>query len=123
MRSRAKVQRARGGSAPHPDPLPASGAREGDDCPLCGRALGRVRVTGHHLIPRRYKGKETRLLHAVCHRKIHATFTDQELRDHYYSFERLLADEGIPIFVEWLRNKPPEFYVPTQKSRRRQDAR
>ncbi|GLI91965.1 hypothetical protein LMG27198_09570 [Methylocystis echinoides] len=111
-----------GGPAPRPGPIPAGGERE-QSCPLCARELGHIRVTGHHLIPRRYKGKETRLLHAVCHRKIHATFTDQELRDHYNSFERLLAHEDIRVFVEWVRNKPPEFYVPTQMSRRRQDSR
>ncbi|CAJ0852412.1 hypothetical protein AMST5_00552 [freshwater sediment metagenome] len=90
-----------------------------ETCPLCARLLGTVRVTEHHLVPRRYKGNETRLLHAICHRKIHATFTDQELRDHYNSFERLLAHDDIRIFVEWVRNKPPEFYAATRMSRRR----
>ena len=69
---------------------------EDDACPLCGRPLGTLRISEHHLVPRRYKGRETRRLHAICHRKIHATFTDKELRD-----------------------KPPEFYAPTRKSHRR----
>ncbi len=90
-----------------------------ETCPLCARDLGSARVTEHHLIPRRYKGKETRRLHAICHRKIHATFTDQELRDRYNSFEQLLEHEEIQIFVAWVRNKPPEFYVGTNMSRRR----
>lgn len=90
-----------------------------ETCPLCARELGETRVTEHHLIPRRYKGKETRRLHAICHRKIHATFTDQELRDRYHSFERLLEHEDIRIFVAWVRNKPPEFYAPTRISGRR----
>jgi hypothetical protein len=90
-----------------------------ETCPLCARELGSARITAHHLIPRRYKGKETRRLHAICHRKIHATFTDQELRDRYHSFDRLLAHEDIRIFVEWVRNKPPGFYAATRTSRRR----
>lgn len=88
-------------------------------CPLCGRLLGRVRVTEHHLVPRRYKGKETRMMHAICHRKIHATFTDQELRDHYHTFERLLAHDEIRVFVEWVRKKPPAFHAATKMSGRR----
>jgi len=90
-----------------------------DACPLCGRPLGTLRVSEHHLVPRRYKGRETRRLHAICHRKIHATFTDKELRDHFHSFERLLNDPDISAFVDWLRKKPPEFYAPTRKSHRR----
>jgi hypothetical protein len=78
-----------------------------ETCPLCARRLGSAHVTEHHLVPRRYKGKETRRLHAICHRKIHATFTDQELRDRYHSFDRLLGHEDIRIFVEWVRHKPP----------------
>jgi hypothetical protein len=88
-------------------------------CPLCARPLGELHVSEHHLVPRRYKGKETRRLHAICHRKIHATFTDKELRDRFHSFERLLEDADIRAFVDWVSNKPPEFYAPTRKSRRR----
>jgi 5-methylcytosine-specific restriction endonuclease McrA len=90
-----------------------------NSCPLCARPLGTLRVTSHHLVPRRYKGKETRLMHAICHRKIHATFTDRELRDRYHSFERLLEHDDIRTFVDWVRGKPPEFYAPTKASRRR----
>ncbi|WP_363346582.1 HNH endonuclease [Methylocystis echinoides] len=90
-----------------------------ETCPLCARELGGARITEHHLVPRRYKGRETRLMHAICHRKIHATFTDQELRDRYHSFERLLEHEDIQSFVAWVRGKPPGFYVGTKMSRRR----
>lgn len=90
-----------------------------ETCPLCARELGNVRVNEHHLIPRRYKGKETRRMHAICHRKIHATFTDKELRDHFHSFERMFECEEIRVFVEWVRGKPPHFYAPTRKSGRR----
>lgn len=90
-----------------------------DTCPLCGRELGEAHVTEHHLVPRRYKGKATRMMHAICHNKIHATFTDQELRDHYHSFERLLEHEDIRAFVAWVRRKPASFRVGTKMSARR----
>ena len=90
-----------------------------DICPLCARPLGAHRVNGRHLVPRRYKGKETARMHAICHRKIHATFTDQELRDHYLSFARLLAHDDIRVFVAWVRKKPPAFYAATRMSGRR----
>jgi hypothetical protein len=82
----------------------------------------RTRKRAHHRASSRscrYKGKETRLMHAICHRKIHATFTDQQLRDRYHSFERLLEHDDIQTFVAWVRNKPPGFYVGTKTSGRR----
>lgn len=59
------------------------------------------------------------MMHSICHRKIHATFTDQELRDHYHSIERRLEHEDIRTFVEWVRKKPPGFHVATKMSERR----
>lgn len=59
------------------------------------------------------------MMHAICHRKIHATFSDQELRDHYHSFDRLLAHEEIDVFVAWVRSKPSDFHAATKMSGRR----
>jgi hypothetical protein len=83
------------------------------DCELCGRQL----VTGptideHHLIPKlkggRHGPKVT--LHKICHRFIHATFTEAELARVYNTIDRLLEHEAIQRFVGWVSNKAPEFY-------------
>ena len=54
------------GTPPAPPPV----------CPLCGRPI----VPGpsadeHHLVPRSQGGRDKTLVHRVCHRKIHATFS------------------------------------------------
>jgi len=93
-------------------------------CPLCGRPLGDHLIDEHHLIPKTFKGKETVTLHKICHRKIHATFTERELLHHYHTIERLLENEHIRKFVGWVRKKDPGFYdgsddTVTRRTRRR----
>ena len=64
-------------------------------CPLCWRVLGIVNIDEHHLIPKTFKGKAKEPLHKICHRKIHATFTERELLKHYHTWERLREHENI----------------------------
>jgi hypothetical protein len=80
-------------------------------CSICGRLLGDVMVDEHHLIPKTFKGKETITLHKVCHRMIHATFSERELQKYYHTIERLLSDEKMQRFVEWVKKKPLDFYI------------
>ena len=59
-------------------------------CPLCGREI----VPGpsadeHHLVPRSEGGRDKMLVHRICHRKIHATFSEKELARDYASWEAL----------------------------------
>lgn len=47
-------------------------------CPLCDRELiNGGSIDEHHLIPKSHKGKEKVTLHKVCHRALHATFTEK----------------------------------------------
>lgn len=75
----------------------------------------------HHLIPLSKGGRntETILLHKVCHDKIHAVFSETELKRYYHTIPRLLEHEEIRKFVQWLRNKPPAFYDRSVKARKR----
>lgn len=91
-------------------------------CPLCQRKLG-ARVEDHHLVPRTYKGRETVALHPICHRKIHATFTERELKEHFHTIERLRAHEAVCAFVNWISSKPPDFHGRTKPSRALRDKR
>lgn len=50
-----------------------------DPCPLCGRPLGTDNIDRHHLVPKSLKGREQFPIHRICHRKIHATFSEREL--------------------------------------------
>ena len=57
-------------------------------------------------------------MHRVCHRKLHATFTESQLAGDYCTWEALRAHPDIAAFVRWLRNKPPEFYDKSAKTNR-----
>jgi hypothetical protein len=80
-------------------------------CPLCGRELAGI-CNKHHLMPLSKGGRGTRtiILHKICHDKIHAVFTEMELKRYYHTIERLQQHESIANFINWLQKKEPEFY-------------
>jgi hypothetical protein len=73
----------------------------------------------HHWKPKTFKGKDTALLHRLCHNKIHAVFTERELLRYYHTPERILENEEMQKFVEWVKTKPPHFYVSHKDSSER----
>lgn len=87
---------------------------EAERCWLCGRPLGR-RIEWHHPQPKSRGGRRVVPVHPICHRTIHASFTNAEL-------DRMTAD-GIPLsqhpdiarFLGWIAGKPPDFHAPTRK--------
>lgn len=80
-------------------------------CPLCERKLAPP-YNRHHLMPlsKGGRGTTTILLHKICHDKIHAVFTEMELKRHYHTIERLKDHEEISAFINWVRKKEPEYY-------------
>lgn len=80
-------------------------------CALCSRQL-EPPYNRHHLIPlsRGGKGTPTILLHKICHDKIHAVFSEVELKRHYYTIERIQQHEAIAKFIKWVSKKEPHFY-------------
>lgn len=81
-------------------------------CPICDREMIEGPTTDrHHLIPKSKKGKETHLVHLVCHRKVHSLFTEKELATKYNTFEALKEHPEVAKFIEWLANKDPEFVI------------
>jgi hypothetical protein len=91
-------------------------------CPLCDRPLGRV-ADDHHLIPKTFKGKETVRLHKICHRKIHATFTERELLNYFHTVERLREHDEIAKFIKWVAKKDPDFYDSSRETTNRRGKR
>lgn len=80
-------------------------------CPLCGRELvDGPSVDRHHLVPRSLGGKDTILIHKICHQKIHSCFTERELKNGYSSIDAILSNEEIQKFVKWVKKKDPEYY-------------
>lgn len=87
-------------------------------CPLCGRGVPESQQDAHHLVPRSHGGKQTEILHRICHQQIHALLTEAELAKHYNSIEALLAHPAVAAFVAWVRTKPDGFFGRTRKSQR-----
>ena len=84
-------------------------------CELCGIDC---ECTKHHLIPRvRAKNKYKAIkdddsniiwICRQCHDAVHATYTENQLRDLYNTREKLLESSEMKKFIMW-RRKHPEF--------------
>ena len=85
-------------------------------CWLCERPFG-VKVEWHHPVPKSKNGRETVPVHPICHRAIHANFTNAELARMGDDREAVLRNEAVAKFVKWVKRKPPDFYAPTRRSR------
>lgn len=83
-----------------------------DCCALCERALGE-RIERHHLVPRALGGRVVVLLHPICHRKIHSLFRDRELKARYATIPALRAHPKISRFLDWIKDKDPDFHKRT----------
>lgn len=87
-------------------------------CPLCERKIPLAQRDAHHLIPKSKGGRHTEYLHRICHRQIHALFTETELARQFNSVEALLAHPDMASFVAWVKTKPDDFMERTRKSQR-----
>jgi hypothetical protein len=87
-------------------------------CPLCDRTIPSSQRDAHHLVPKSKGGRQTEYLHRICHRQIHALFTETELARQFNSVEALLAHPDIVVFVTWVKTKPDDFMERTRKSQR-----
>ncbi|HCI61092.1 MAG TPA: HNH endonuclease, partial [Erythrobacter sp.] len=56
-------------------------------------------------------------VHPICHRAIHANFTNAQLARIGTDRDALLTDETLARFVEWVADKPPDFHAPTRRPR------
>jgi hypothetical protein len=94
-------------------------ANESQPCAVCGRSLGLVNVDRHHLVPKTFGGKEQYFIHRICHRKIHATFTERELEKVYNTWKVLQAHPDIANFIKWVQKKPSDYYDSTVTANRK----
>mgnify|MGYP006277697207 CR=1 FL=1 len=76
-------------------------------------------VDRHHLVPKTEGGRETVVMHRICHRKIHSVLDERALATTYADPEALKAHPDIAAFVRWVRTKPPEFTKRTEPTKRR----
>lgn len=90
-------------------------------CPLCDRAIPSSQRDAHHLTPKSRGGVQTVWLHRICHRQIHALFSESELAREYHQIDALRAHPEMLRFLEWVRRKPGHFFERTRKSQRLRD--
>lgn len=84
------------------------------DCWLCGRPMGE-KIEWHHPVPKAKKGRVKVQVHPICHRTIHANFTNSELARMGADRDKVLENEGVAKFVAWISSKPPDFHAPTKR--------
>jgi hypothetical protein len=87
-------------------------------CPICDRPIPDSQKDAHHLIPKSKGGKTTEYLHRICHKQIHALFTETELAQQYHHAQILREHPEMVKFIQWVKNKPNAFYEKTRKSAR-----
>jgi len=87
-------------------------------CPICERQIPPEQMDAHHLIPRSKGGRETEYLHRICHRQIHALFSETELARRLNSADAIRQHPQMQRFIEWVKNKPDGFYERVAKSGR-----
>ena len=68
-------------------------------------------------MPKAKKGRFTVPVHPICHKAIHANFTNAELARIGEDREALLQNEALSKFVRWVADKPPDFHAPTRTAR------
>ena len=92
-------------------------------CELCDREILPQDESEHHLIPKERDGNSgsTSILHEICHRQIHALFSNKELELLYNTIGKLKKQSDINRFIKWVRKKPVDFNVKTRIRRKRRD--
>ena len=98
--------------------IPAIQMPETSICPICDRPIPDSQKDAHHLIPKSKGGKTTEYLHRICHKQIHALFTESELAQQYHHAQILREHPEMKKFIQWVEGKPDAFYEKTRKSSR-----
>jgi hypothetical protein len=102
-------------SADAPAPAPPVERR----CPLCDRPLpDGPTVDLHHPTPRSLGGTATVPMHRICHRKLHASFTERELAAFGDDWAALRAVPEIGAFTRWVARRPVTFYDGSRRMKR-----
>jgi hypothetical protein len=119
VKGRIKRQQAQAAAARMAEHHAAAAAGQPDPmCPLCDRPIPAAQRDAHHLVPKSRGGVHTVWLHRICHRQVHALFTETELARQLHRAEALRAHPDMQRFLEWVRRKPNDFFERTRKSER-----
>jgi hypothetical protein len=87
-------------------------------CPICERPIPESQKDAHHLVPKSRGGRHAEYLHRICHRQIHALFSETELALTFNTAAALQQHPEMQRFIRWVKSKPNHFYEKTRKSSR-----
>ena len=92
---------------------------EKNNRPICLRELADP-ISRHNLIPLSQggSGEGAILMHKVCHNKVHSLFNEKELARTYNTIEKILENEDLQKFVNWVKKKPFDFYDGSFKAKK-----
>lgn len=71
----------------------------------------------HHFVPKSQGGKETEIIHKICHVKIHSLWTEKQLAKDFNTPEKIVENEDMKKFIKWVSKKDPDFYDRSIKSK------
>ncbi|MEZ5657144.1 MAG: HNH endonuclease signature motif containing protein [Burkholderiaceae bacterium] len=98
----------------HAGVLPAAPPR----CPICERPIPPSQADAHHWVPKSHGGRVTDNLHRICHRQIHALFSERELATEFHDPQVLRAHPLMRRFIDWVSRKPDHFEQRVARSAR-----
>lgn len=79
-------------------------------CALCRRVVPHERIDDpealqeHHLVPESRAESPTVTLCRPCHEQVHATFTNEELREEYDTIGALRDADRLSGYLSWIRS-------------------
>jgi hypothetical protein len=86
-------------------------------CWLCARPLGEA-IEYHHPLPKSRGGRVKVAVHPICHKTIHASWTNTELARIGEAPQAVAAHPDVARFLAWIADKPADFHAPTAKKRK-----
>lgn len=78
-------------------------------CELCARVVPDERIDDpqviqdHHLRPERRADSPTVTLCRPCHEQLHASFTNEQLREEFDTIEALREADPLAAYLSWIR--------------------
>ena len=101
-----------------------------DVCVICGRECGGI-MQYHHLKPKTFSTRNKEIhtsdnkiyIHKICHQKIHATYSEQELYHTYHTPDLICDNPEMIKFIKWITKKPLDFYDKNDDTKRRKRKR
>ena len=66
-------------------------------------------------MPKSRGGRDKVAIHPICHRTLHARFSNADLKRVGGDLSDLRSDPDIARFLAWVENKDPDFHAPTHR--------